>query len=116
MKKLSLLIFSSLIFTVEKAQKQISIDSASEYIGQKVTVCDSVYSIKVLPHLTFVNMKGNYPDQKLTLVFYKKDLHLFNMEPAKLYLSKRICVKGRISNYEGKPQIIIRSLKQTEIK
>ena len=114
MKKLILLIFSSLTFTIANAQKQILIDSAAKYIGRKVTICDSVYSIKVLPHLTFVNIGGDYPNQSLTLVFYKKDLFLLNAEPSKLYLKKRICVTGKLTNYEGKPQIIIKSLKQIE--
>jgi len=116
MKKIIILIFSSLIFNLSHAQKQIAIADISKYFGHLVTVCDSVYSIKFLPHLTFVNVGGDYPNQKITLVFYKHDLYLLNIEPDKLYQGKRICVKGKVIQYEGKPQIVIKSLKQIQIK
>jgi len=112
MKKLIFLIFSSLIFSVAEAQKQIPIDSAFKYIGQKVLICDSVYSIKVLPSLTFVNVGGNYPNQKLTLVFYKKDLYLLEIDPTKAYFGEKICVTGEVISYEHRPQIIIKAIKQ----
>lgn len=115
MKKLILLIFSSLTFTNAHAQKQIPIDDAPKYLGHKVVICDSVFSVKVLPHLTFVNIGGDYPKQKLTLIFYKKDLYLLDINPLQLYKEKRLCITGKLIEYEGKAQIIIRSVKQIKI-
>lgn len=91
------------------------IDSALHYIGQKITTWDSVYSTKVLPHLTFVNVGGNYPDQKLSLVFYKKDLYLLKIKPEKMFGGKKICVSGKVIRYDIKPQIVVRSLSQIEL-
>jgi len=115
MKKLIFLIFSSLTFTITKAQKQIAADSALYYTGQKLAICDSVYSNKVLPYLTFLNFGDEYPSQKITHIFYKRDLLLLEIEPEKLYKGKKICVSGEISQYERKPQIIVKSLRQIEL-
>lgn len=112
MKKLIIIIFSSLTFTIANAQKRILIDDASKNIGQKVIICDSVYSIKVLSSLTFLNIGGDYPKQKLTLVFYKKDLYLLNVEPETMYKFKKVCISGKLIQYEGKPQMVIKALKQ----
>lgn len=112
MKKLIFLIFSSLIITSVNAQKQISIEEASKYLNQKVIVCDSVFGIKILPSLTFVNVAGDYPNQKLTLVFYKKDIVVKNLDVTALCLNKRICITGKLIKFEGNPQIVIKNKRQ----
>lgn len=68
MKKLILLIFSSLTFTISKAQTPVTIDEVSEHLLEEVLVCDSVYSGKVLSHLTFVDI-GNQENHPIRQAF-----------------------------------------------
>lgn len=82
--------------------KNITLQEVGSYIGQEVNVCGKVYSDKALSGMTLVNLGADYPNQLLTIVL---------RDEAKTSWKKRngsnICVKGKVIDYKGKPEIIV---------
>lgn len=116
MKKLAtiaILIFAGIS---AKSQNTISINEVSKHIGETVNICDSVYTGRTLANLTLLNLGGAFPKQALTVVVNKADLVNFKESPEKLYLNKKLCITGKITEYNGKPQILATEPKQFSIK
>jgi DNA/RNA endonuclease YhcR with UshA esterase domain len=102
------------IATVSSGQPKIPVDSAVRHIGETVTICSTVYGVKSMEKVTFMNLGSAYPHSPLTVVIFAKDRGNFSDAPEKLYGNKSICVTGAIKEYKGKAEIIVR--KQEEIK
>jgi hypothetical protein len=106
-------IFTILTFllctNVISAQTVISIDSVSTYIGKTVKVCDKVagtFVTKGDKPVTYLNLGADYPNTKLTIVIFQKDLPNFPGVPSVIYKDKNVCVTGEISVYIERNQII----------
>lgn len=95
-------------------QTKIPVDSATKHIGETVTICSTVYGVKAMEKVTFINMGSAYPNSPLTVVIFARDLGKFSDTPEKLYGNKSICVTGIIKEYKGKAEIIVN--KQENIK
>jgi hypothetical protein len=112
---ISLLLFSNIL----SAQTQITIDSVSAYIGKTVKVCDKVagtFVTKGEKPVTYLNLGADYPNTKLTIVIFQKDLINFPFTPSDQYKSMNVCVTGEVGTYKEKVQIIAYKPEQIEIK
>lgn len=89
------------------AQPKIAADSATFYVGKKVTVCADVYGVKSTDKITFINLGKAYPNSPLTIVIFAKDRAAFTETPEKLYGNKPICVTGTIKEYKDKAEIVV---------
>ena len=72
-----LFVSSFLLPHLISAQPQISIDSVSSYIGKTVKVCDKVegtFITKGDKPVTYLNLGADFPNTKLTIVIFQKDL------------------------------------------
>jgi hypothetical protein len=101
------------------AQTQISIDSVSAYIGKTVKVCDKVagtFVTKGEKPVTYLNLGADYPNTKLTIVIFQKDLVNFPITPRDHYKGMEVCVTGEVGTYKDKVQIIAKKPEQIEIK
>jgi len=111
MKKVYLFVFILLSFITFNIQAQIRITSkeAAQHIGDSAVVCDKVFGGRFLERtgITFLNLGDNFPDHLLTVVIRGTDRDKFKFKPEETLKNKRICVTGRISEYAGKPQIVI---------
>jgi hypothetical protein len=108
--------FSSIYLT---AQTQISIDSVSAYVGKVVKVCDKVagtFVTKGEKPVTYLNLGADYPNSKLTIVIFQKDLINFPITPSEHYKGMDVCVTGEIGTYKDKVQIIAKKPEQIEMK
>jgi DNA/RNA endonuclease YhcR with UshA esterase domain len=105
MKNLFTTITFLFITSISFAQTNISIDSVSIHIGEKVTVCSEVFGVKSLDKVTFINAGAKYPNAPLTIVIFAKDLPNFKDTPEKLYGNQKICVTGVVKEYKGKTEI-----------
>jgi len=95
-----------------KAQNAIvTAKEASQFVGQNISICDSVYNINILEGATYVSLGGNYPNAPLTLVILKEDRQKFSFNPT-AYNNKRICARGGISKGNGSLQIVVKSPEQ----
>ena len=111
MKKLTLILLCCAFSLFAKAQTTISIKDIAKHIGETVTICDSVYTTRALPNLTLFNLGAEFPKQLLTVVIYKADLTKIK-EPEKTYLTKKVCITGKLVLYNDKPQIVVNEPKQ----
>lgn len=111
MKVISLLTICLLTITSVSAQEKISATNAIQYIGKKVTICDTVSGVKWLEQAksqpTFLNMGAPYPQSPFTVVIFGNDRKVFSDTLEKLYTGKKICVTGIVREYKGKAEIIV---------
>jgi hypothetical protein len=116
----SLIIFSLLFAsTFLSAQTVISIDSVSAYIGKTVKVCGKVagtFVTKGDKPVTYLNLGADYPNTKLTIVIFQKDLVNFPLKPSDHYKGQNVCITGEIKQYKEKIEIIANKPDQIEIK
>jgi len=107
------------ITTFLSAQTQISIDSVSAYIGKTVKVCDKVagtFVTKGDKPVTYLNLGADYPNTKLTIVIFQKDLVNFPIKPSDHYKGQNVCVTGEIKQYKEKIEIIANKPEQIEVQ
>jgi hypothetical protein len=94
---------------VSFAQKEIPLDSVSNYVGELIKVCDKVsstYQSTNLNKMSYIHFGGNYPEQIFSIIIFPKDLENFQYIPTEYLKDKNICVTGMSSEYKGKPQIV----------
>jgi hypothetical protein len=98
--------------------ENIDLAKAAEYEGKLVSICAKVFSTKVLNSngMTFLNVGGAYPNSPLTIVIYSDSRGNFNFKPEDFYKGKDICVKGIIKIYKGKPEIIVNTEHDIQVK
>ena len=110
-----IVLFAHFIF----AQKLVPIDSISTHIGQTIKVCDKVagtFVTKSDKPLTYLNLGADFPNAKLTIVIFHKDLVNFPLTPSDHYKGMNICITGDLTIYKDRPQIIANKPDQIEIK
>lgn len=112
MKKLILTLIIALSFVITRAQATVESKIAlRESIGKQVKFADSVFSSRKLNGLTVFNLAGEFPKQEMTMVIFDKDSANFK-NPIKEYTHKLICIKGIVSEHQGRLQIVVTSPKQ----
>ena len=65
----------------------------------------------------FLNFGRDYPNQQMTgLIWFGRFAEYFSYKPEKKLKRKTVCVKGLISEHEGKTQMEIRTEQQIKIQ
>jgi micrococcal nuclease len=94
----------------------ISPEDAINHIGQQATVCGNVssthFSSRSKGQPTFINLNRPYPSQIFTVLIWGSDRNKFPGAPENYYSNKRICVSGKIQQYKGAPEIVVKSANQ----
>ncbi|WP_256010477.1 hypothetical protein [Desertivirga xinjiangensis] len=117
MKRLLTLVI--LLFALSSfAQKKVSATELSNYIGDSVTVCDKVYGGRFLQRtsITLLSVGKEFPYHLLTIVIKGGDRDKFKYKPEDALVKKSVCVTGKLTEYGGKPQIIITDPSQIKIQ
>lgn len=106
-----LLIITANVFS---AGAQIAPKFAKDYVGKIGTVCGKITGTHVTKSgKVLINFGYPYPNELFTAVIMEEDTGLFtDYNPAEFPVDKRICVRGRIMDYKGKPEIIVKSPSQ----
>ncbi len=106
---LSLLLF--LCATVAWAGSSLSTTEAARHIGEGATVCGDIASEHTAAgsHGTpmFINLDKPYPNQVFTVLVWGSD----RANVGSLPHNGRICVTGTITEYRGKPEIVVHDSK-----
>ena len=88
---------------------------AAKRVGRYKTVCGKVKSTKYARSSsgqpTFLNLGRAYPRNPFTIVIWREDRWRYPRAPQRMFRYKTVCVRGRISKYNGTAQIIARSNK-----
>jgi len=101
-----------------QAQKKLSASEAKEHFGETATVCGAVstrYADSSKGQPTFLNLEKPYQNQIFTVVIWGSNRSKFKT-PEEDYKDKKICVTGKITAYDGLPEIIADDPKQIRIE
>ena len=120
MKKLWLaLVFGSLASLVQ-GQTQVKLEDIKKHVGDSVSVCGKVFSTRYLESAnnapTLINLGGVYPNELLTVVIYGEHRGKFKDKPEDAWKDKTICITGRVTDYRGKPQILVTRAEQVIVQ
>ncbi len=113
------LLIPSLSFA--QTEQAIEVKEAYKYVGQTKIVCGRIVSTKYLKRSSggpiFLNFGRDYPNQQMTgLIWFGRFSEYFSYKPEKKLKRKTVCVKGLISEHEGKTQMEIRTEQQIKIQ
>lgn len=96
--------------------KEIEACDAINYIGEeKIVVGKVVSTFRSGTNTVFLNFEKPYPNHCFVAVIFSSYLKNFPKNPEKYYYGKILRIKGKIEEYEGKPQIILKNSSQIEI-
>ena len=117
---LGLLLLNPLYLSAQSEQA-IKVNEAYKQVGETKIVCGKIVSTKYLKRASggpiFLNFGRDYPNQQMTgLIWFGRFSEYFSYKPEKFLKRKNVCVKGYISEYEGKTQMEIRTEKQIKLK
>ena len=117
---LSLLLLSP-IYLSAQSESAIEVREAYKYVGETKIVCGKIVSTKYLKRASggpiFLNFGRDYPNQQMTgLIWFGRFSEYFSYKPEKFLKRKNVCVKGYISEYEGRTQMEIRTEKQIKLR
>jgi len=109
----------SLSLASVSCERATSWRSASRLIGQqgaiKGRVAGGYFASSSNGRPTFLNLGFDYPDQRrFTVVIWEEDRARFGA-PERRFRGRTVCVTGRISEYNGVPQIVVRSPSQIRL-
>lgn len=85
--------------------------------NNKVTVAGTVVSAKETRngHI-FLNLDINYPNHIFTVAIWKQNLVNFSYDPLKALIHQQIYVKGKITDFDGMPTMILENEKAVDIQ
>jgi len=118
MKKILLInVFSLLFAFTASAQKVISASDAAKHLNEKVTICEKVFSTKLITpsNMTFLDLGGFHPNQMLTVVIKGEDRSKFKDAPDEYFKGRNVCVTGTVIDYKGKPEIVVSDPSQIKV-
>jgi len=115
MKKILLISFIGfVIYTGSLNAKTINWTEAHKYIGQNVVIEGVIKYTKNIGIICFLNFSPDF-EKYLSLVIFKEYLPSFPYSPEIYYYLKKVSVSGRITEYKGKPQIMLYSSAQIKV-
>lgn len=97
----------------------ITWDEAENHVGERAIVCGPVinthYASTSKGKPTFLNIGQDYPSpNRFTIVIWDDYRDNFPQAPDVYYLGKTICVTGLITEYEGVPEVEVKSPSQIQ--
>ena len=97
------------VWPATAAGKELTPYEARNHVGESATVCGEVVSTEYAESSkgrpTLINLDEPYPRQVFTIVIWGEDRPKFAQAPERAYDSKRLCVTGSISSFQGVAQI-----------
>jgi micrococcal nuclease len=96
--------------------KVIDACQAGNYYGKEVIVEGKVVdTYRSKKNNVFLNFEKPYPNQCFSAVIFSSDLYKFGDNPEKYYNQKIVRIRGKIQEYQGKPEIILKDSSQIEV-
>jgi DNA/RNA endonuclease YhcR with UshA esterase domain len=93
--------------------KKIQSSEAKANIDQRVILKGYVADVAVREKVAYLNLDKKYPNNTCSITIFEIDFDKFG--DFGKYKNKNIEVTGRVTEYKGKPQIIIKSPTQIKI-
>lgn len=101
------------------AQKTLTAAEAKSHMGEQATVCGKIMSTLFAERRrdrpTFLDIDKPYYERVLTVLIWGMDRSKFG-EPETTYRGKRVCVTGKITDYEGVTVIVASEPSQVKMQ
>ena len=76
--------------------------------GKEVTICGTVVSTKLSRKgNVFLNLDKKFPNQIFSITIWKDNVVNFSYEPHMELMSDKICVTGKVTNFNGTPSMSV---------
>jgi hypothetical protein len=111
-------LFLLFFFSKVSYSQIISEDSLSLYLNKNVKVCSKFeggITTRGDKKVVLLNFGDKFPNQKFTVVIYENDLKNFKYNPINYLKNKTVCIKGVVSIYKEKFQIVAKNEEQFEV-
>ena len=96
--------------------KVIGACQAGNYYGKEVIVEGKVVgTYRSKTNTVFLNFEKPYPNQCFSAVIFSSDQYKFVENSEKYYNQKNLRIRGKIQEYRGKPEIILKDSSQIEV-
>lgn len=90
--------------------------NAGNYYGKEAIVEGKIVSAyKSGTNTVFLNFEKPYPNSCFSSIIFSSDQYKFVQNPESYYSDKNVRIKGKIKEYQGKPEIILNDPSQIEI-
>ncbi len=90
--------------------------NAGNYLNkEKIVEGKIVATYKSKTNTVFLNFDKPYPNQCFNAVIFSSDLYKFPENLEDYYDGKTVRIEGKIIEYEGRPEIILKDMKQIEV-
>jgi endonuclease/exonuclease/phosphatase family metal-dependent hydrolase len=93
---------------------QIMWQNARNVVGKMALVSGQVIGVRSVGRITFINFDDQRP-RRFEAVIFEDNLANFPKPPAEMYDGKIINIRGRVSVFQDRPQIVITSPAQIEV-
>jgi hypothetical protein len=107
------LLFLTLAASLLGRAQSIAAADAKNHIGEHAKVCGKVASEHTASNSrgqpTFINLDSAYPKQVFTLLIWGEDRASIGELPKD---GSRVCVTGRVQEYRGVPEIVVKAKDQ----
>jgi hypothetical protein len=99
----------------QQKQETVSLKAkqTSKYIGKNAIVTGYIADVYKNEKVAYLNFDGKFPKNTCAAVIFKDDFAKFG--DVNRFKNKNVEVSGIISEYNGKPQIILKSTSQVKI-
>ncbi|SLN37657.1 nucleotide-binding protein [Ruegeria meonggei] len=105
----------TLALAVAAYADEITPREAINHIGKRASVVGVVSQVSNSGKgTTFINFGGRYPNHIFYVVIFKKNAHKFPRVYG--YKGQTLAISGKIELYRGKPQIIVSSPDQVQVR
>lgn len=95
-------------------------DEAAKKIGDSIEVCGKIYGGRFFETSngspTLLNMGAAYPSSPLTIMIPGKVRSQLGYVPEQQLKDKNVCVQGRVILFKDKPEIIVYSISQLQVR
>lgn len=90
--------------------------NAGNYINKEMIVEGKIAdAYRSKTNTIFLNFEKPYPNSCFTAVIFSSSLYKFPENPEDYYNGKTVRIKGKIKEYEGKPEVILENVSQIEV-
>jgi len=103
-----------IVLTASIKAQAVSTADAKNFVNKDTTVTGVATQVSAAKSgIIFINMDGKFPDNKFSAIIYKDDVPKF--ADVKKMEGKSIAVKGKVQEYNGKYNIILKDPNQLQV-
>jgi len=102
---------AALFFSLSvNGQNKVPVDQAFKHYGETVTICGTILEDNFIFDTKTKNtllLLGGTENQKVTVVVPAETSKKVIAQPKNYYANKNVCVTGKVSELNGKPEIVV---------